>query len=199
MGHEDWFARWREGRTAWHEGKPNAMLSRHVARLGEGTRVLVPLCGKTEDMAFLAARGHRVLGLELVEDAVRAFFAEHQLQPTIENNVYTAGPITIVAGDVFSATAVGGPCDALYDRGALIALDAETRPRYAAHIKTLLAPGAPAIVLTMEYDPAQMSGPPFSVTGDEVRERYGYAELLEELPDERRPFAQEKCWSVVVK
>jgi thiopurine S-methyltransferase len=204
MSHEDWFARWREGRIAFHEGKPNGMLERHLARLGANKRVLVPLCGKSEDLAFLAARGHRVLGIELVEDAVRAFFDEHQLAADVTRRdalaIYTSGPITVIAGDVFAVDPnLAGPLDALYDRAALIALDAETRDRYVAHVKSLVEPGSPGLVITLEYDPARMEGPPFSVTEDEVRAKFDYVEFLEQLPDDRRDFAIEKGWSVVVK
>ena len=78
----DWLKRWREGRTGFHEGRPNDLLVHHAARLAGCRRVLVPLCGKSEDLAFLAARGHDVVGVELAEQAVQAFFAEHDLAPS---------------------------------------------------------------------------------------------------------------------
>lgn len=42
-----------------------------------GARILVPLCGKTVDMAFLARSGYRVLGIDCVKNAVDEFAAEH--------------------------------------------------------------------------------------------------------------------------
>jgi thiopurine S-methyltransferase len=193
-----WFEKWREGKLGFHEGKPNAMLERHVARLGTNRRVLVPLCGKTEDLAFLASHGHRVLGIELVEDAVRAFFTEHQLVPAIERTgelaVYSAGAITIIAGNLFAVDpAIAGPLDALYDRAAMIAVP--DRARYVAHVKSLVAPRSPAIVVTLEYPPELMTGPPFSVGEAELRSYYADAELLEQLADPRRERAIEKCWA----
>jgi thiopurine S-methyltransferase len=199
-----WKQRWSEGKIGFHEGTPNAMLSRHVARLGENRRVLVPLCGKSEDLAFLAAQGHRVLGIELVEDAVRAFFAEHQLEPAVEHRdelaIYTAGAIKIIAGDFFAVDPeLAGTVDALYDRAALVALDEATRPRYVKHVESLVPAGSPAVVLTFEYAPEAMTGPPFSVSDGEVRAHFNAAQLLEQAPDVRRPFATEKCWACVVK
>ena len=47
-----WIARWAEGRIGFHEGRPNTFLTHHVARLGSHRRVLVPLCGKSEDLAI---------------------------------------------------------------------------------------------------------------------------------------------------
>jgi thiopurine S-methyltransferase len=74
-----WQARWDTGQIGFHEGRPNRYLTEFVDTLGEGRRVLVPLCGKTVDLAYLAERGHQVVGVELVEAAVIGFFAEREL------------------------------------------------------------------------------------------------------------------------
>ncbi|HEX3761072.1 MAG TPA: thiopurine S-methyltransferase [Kofleriaceae bacterium] len=184
---EDWVARWREGRTAFHEGRPNELLVRAAARLDGCRRVLVPLCGKTEDLAFLAARGHDVVGVELSELAVQAFFAEHDLTPSVARHgpfaAYQVGPaageraaagaITLLVGDFFALTPeLLGPVDALYDRAALIALLPELRPRYVAQLRALVPAGAPALVITIEYDPAAMTGPPFAVLEPELHALY---------------------------
>jgi thiopurine S-methyltransferase len=220
---EDWIGRWRDGRIGFHEGRPNGLLERHADRLSGCRRVLVPLCGKAEDMAWLAARGHEIVGVELAEAAVQAFFTEHQLTPSItkagsssvaepkilpeppaaENGavaseagapytVYQAGPITILVGDVFALTpALLGPIDALYDRGALIALPPELRPRYVALLRTLLPAGAPALVIAVEYDEAAMTGPPFAVFEPELHALYAGAKI--ELLDERPAPPGGKC------
>jgi hypothetical protein len=39
-------ARWRDGRTSFHEGHPNALLARHLARLAGCRRVLVEFLGE---------------------------------------------------------------------------------------------------------------------------------------------------------
>jgi thiopurine S-methyltransferase len=174
---EDWRARWRDGRIGFHEGRPNALLARHADRLAGARRVLVPLCGKAEDLAFLAGRGHEVVGVELAEEAVRAFFAEHALVPEVAPRgpltAFTAGAITLLVGDVFATTpALVGPVDAFYDRAALIALPAELRGRYVAQLRGLLPAGAPGLVIAIEYDQARVAGPPFSVSEAEVRAHF---------------------------
>ena len=209
MDIEHWAARWREGRIGFHEGRPNTFLERHVDRLGPARRVLVPLCGKTEDMAFLAARGHEVVGIEVIEDAVRAFFAEHDLTPEVRDRgdvrAYTAGGVTILAGDLFACTAeTAGRVDALYDRAALVALPPEARPRYVEHLRALLAAGSPGLLVTFEYPQERMSPPPFSVSEGEVRSLYTGAvvELLEHGPAEGPRFrdagvaANERCFAI---
>lgn len=203
-----WFDRWREGQIGFHEGKPNSHLSQYAGELGPRKRVLVPLCGKSEDLVFLASLGHTVIGCELVEDAVKAFFAEHQLTPVITSHAhhaqYTAGAITIFAGDVFELTPglMGGRCDALYDRAALVALPPELRVRYAQRTRTLLVDHAPMLLVTFEYDQALMKGPPFSVREAEVREIYAPSamRLLEERPDARRPElgGVDRSWAITL-
>jgi thiopurine S-methyltransferase len=170
----EWLARWRDGRIAFHEGHPNAYLERYAGRFSGRQRVLVPLCGKAEDLAFLAALGHEVLGVELAEQAVREFFADHGLVPDIAPLgpyiAYRAGLITLLVGDMFALTTeLAGPIDALYDRAALIALPAALRPRYVDLLRAVVPAGAPALVITIEYDSSLMEGPPFAVHEAELR------------------------------
>lgn len=207
MDQSFWRARWQEGRIGFHEGRPNTYLERHASRLDGCARVLVPLCGKAEDLAFLAGRGHEVIGVELVEDAVRAFFAEHGATPEIRARgsltEYTAGTITLLAGDVFAVTPEHvGHVDALYDRAALIALPPEMRARYVPHVRKLLAPGARGLLVTLEYAQQLAEGPPFAVLEDEVRALWAHAsvELVDEGPDPRvregMPPAVERCFAL---
>ncbi len=202
MDPQFWRTAWSEGRTSFHEGAPNTFLTRFAGKLG--TSVLVPLCGKTDDLAFLASRGHRVVGIELVENAVRAFFAEHQLEPAITGNRFTAGTITIIAGDLFTLTREDvGETDAFYDRAALIALPAELRPRYLDHLRTLVPPATSGLLVTLDYAQDQMTGPPFSLSDLEVNASYARAEQLAERPATGGRVGQvsgavERCYAVTL-
>jgi thiopurine S-methyltransferase len=183
---EYWSARWREGRTGFHEGRANAFLEKHIARLGERRRVLVPLCGKAEDMVFLAAHGHEVVGIEAVEEPVKAFFEEHALSPNVHEGphgrVYSANNITILISDVLACTREDvGEVNALYDRAAVFALADDVRPKYVAHLRALLKPHSTGLVITFEYPPEKLDGPPFSVGVDEIRTLYAGAAVFEEI------------------
>ncbi len=202
-----WHERWQQGRIAFHEARVNAYLERHADRLATYPRVLVPMCGKSEDLAFLASHGHDVVGVELVEAAVVAFFAEHGIAPVVTARgaliEYVAPAITVVQGDVFATTPeVIGAIDAIYDRAALVALPADMRPRYVAHLRGL-APKR-VLLVAFEYDQTQMAGPPFAVAETEVRALYAGAtiELLSEGPDprvrENWPPAIERCYAVTL-
>lgn len=170
-----WRDRWREGRIGFHQGHPHELLVEHAQVLGaHPARVLVPLCGKAVDLAWLAARGSSVVGVELVEDAARAFFAEQQIpaQPTYDGPLvrWAGASIEIVVGDFFDVTSAEiGTFDALYDRAALVALPRDLRARYVAHLRTLLAPGAHGLVISFVHG-APPEAPPFSVLEDEIRQ-----------------------------
>ena len=166
---EPWIERWQEGRIGWHETDGNANLKKHWHMTD--CRVLVPLCGKTPDMKWLADLGNHVIGVELSELAVAAFFVEQDLDYTVtdgEMRAYqsTDPAITIYCGDYFTLQCER--CDAHYDRGALVAIPQELRAAYAAQTRTLLTEAAEQLIITLEYDESIANGPPFSVSGDEL-------------------------------
>jgi len=202
-----WQQRWQEGSIGFHEGTPNKFLVEYVAKL-PGTRVLVPMCGKTEDLAYLAAQGREVIGIELVEDAVRAFFAEHATTPTITPRgaltQYTAGPITIFAGDLFAVTRADvAAIDAIYDRAALIALPSDLRTRYIAHLGGLVDKTTPTLLVTLDYPQDRMQGPPFAVPDAEVRTHYTDVAQLGERPAAGPRFEEvgaiERCYRAALR
>ncbi len=166
---EPWIERWQEGRTGWHEATGNANLKTYWNVSGK--RVLVPLCGKTQDLVWLEQQGNKVTGVELSEIAVEAFFAENKIEYTLVAGPLTAykakgRSITIYCGDYFEFRE--GPFDAHYDRGALIALPAALRRSYAEHTGSLLVSNATQLIVSLEYDESIATGPPFSVTADEI-------------------------------
>lgn len=165
-----WLQRWREGRIGFHEDGGSELLRRFWPRQNPGSRVLVPLCGKSVDLLWLASKGLQVVGVELSELAVRAFFDENGLQfeELRAGRLLTFRaldvPVTVVCGDYFDFT--GPPCDAVFDRGALVAVQPAERQRYIAHTRRLLSDAASVLLITLTYDQSAVGGPPFSV--DEV-------------------------------
>ena len=180
MQPEFWHKKWESNQIGFHQPEVNPYLLRHWPdlRIPVQARVLVPLCGKSLDLLWLAGQGLRVLGVELSERAVEDFFREQQLQPQINEEggfkVYRAGAIELWCGDFFALSANDvADCTALYDRAALIALPAPMRERYAAHLLSILPAGVSGLLITLDYDQQQMSGPPFAVEDAEVRRLFG--------------------------
>jgi len=198
MNPEFWHQRWQRGEIGWHSDDINRHLTEHWPRLGAatGSRVLVPLCGKSLDLLWLAAQGHRVIGVEISPVAIDEFLRENGLSALRHDEPpfrrANADEIELLVGDFFDLTPdhVAG-VTAVYDRASLIALAPAMRPRYAAHLAELLPAGCMSLLITLDYDQAQMSGPPFAVTAEEVRELFGGAfeidpvaaqDVLEEQP-----------------
>ncbi|MHA6493681.1 thiopurine S-methyltransferase [Pseudomonas borbori] len=186
MHAEFWQRRWARGEIGFHASEVNPYLQRYWATLGlpEQARVLLPLCGKSLDMVWLLGQGYRVVGVELAQAAVEAFFSEHALEPQIsqqgELTLYRAGALEIYCGDFFALSAEQlGECVALYDRAALIALPPEMRRRYVAHLNELLPVGCQGLLVTLVYDQALMNGPPFAVEADEVQDLLASAWKIE--------------------
>jgi thiopurine S-methyltransferase len=175
-----WLQRWREGRIGFHRDTVMPLLEKHWAALAvpAGSRVLVPLAGKSLDMLWLAARGYRVLGVELSSLAVEQFFKENALTPVVRESKYgvhhVAGEIEVILGDAFGLdTEALADCGGVYDRGALIALPQEMRARYVGEFYARLPTGCRGLLITLEYPQPQKIGPPFSVEEAEVRRLYG--------------------------
>ncbi|MHC9084383.1 thiopurine S-methyltransferase [Luteimonas sp. RIT-PG2_3] len=174
-----WHQRWETGRIGFHQDRPSPLLDKHwpALALPAGSRVFVPLCGKSLDMAWLAEQGHAVLGIELSELAIRQFFDERGLSPATHASAsgvhFVAGPYELICGDAFALpdTVLAG-CAGVYDRAALIALPPPMRATYVDTAWHRLRPGCRGLLITLEYPQAQKDGPPFSVEAPEVRERF---------------------------
>lgn len=202
MNPEFWHDRWQRGEIGWHRETINTRLLDFWPQLGvdPGSRVLVPLCGKSRDMLWLAGEGYRVLGVELSPIAVEAFFAENGLaarisvQPPFRH--YRADEIEIWCGDFFELDAghVSGVAS-VYDRAALNALPPAARLRYAEHLRAILPRPFAGLLVTLDYSQEEMQGPPFAVADREVRSLFGNGcrvdclstwEALEENPRFRK-------------
>ena len=179
MKHEFWLERWQKGEIGFHQPQFNSYLTQYWPELAsaEGERVFVPLCGKSLDMLWLRQQGHDVVGIELSDQAVEAFWQENALDCCRE----TTGPfaafrgegITLLVGDYFQLTPghLAG-VTLVFDRAALIALPPEMRSSYVEQMAQLLPSGGQVLLVTMEYPQEEMAGPPFSVPEDEVRSLY---------------------------
>lgn len=178
-----WHNRWQTNQTGWHESTVNPLLITHFPSLNvpPGRRVFVPLCGKSLDLGWFLSEGYAVAGAELSELAITQLFAELEMEARIsqvgKHKLFHGEKIDIFVGDLFDLfREVIGPVDAVYDRAALVALPEAMRERYTAHLKTITAL-APQLVIGYEYDQTVVTGPPFSVTTDELHRHYsdGYA------------------------
>lgn len=179
VDHQHWHDRWREDRIGFHENSVNPHLLSYLPdfTLLEGSRIFVPLCGKTLDLAWLADQGYEVLGIELSRIALEAFFAEQEREysctETERFRIYRSGRLTLLEGDFFDLRAddLQG-CAMTYDRASLIAMEAPERPAYCRHMLSILPSDCSMLLIILEYDQGEMRGPPFAVLESEMRDHY---------------------------
>ncbi|MCG9579212.1 thiopurine S-methyltransferase [Vibrio tubiashii] len=177
---EFWHGKWAANQIGFHLEDVNPLLIKYWQETNpsQEDNVFVPLCGKSEDLVWLATKHSDVQGVELSNIAVRAFFAEHFYTPMVmpingQHELFQFDELSIYVGDYFNAPIM--PVDIVYDRASLIALPKEMRVQYVEKIKSLLKPGGRILLVTLDYDQELMPGPPFAVPESEVRALYdGY-------------------------
>lgn len=186
---EFWHSKWTSNQIGFHLEDVNPLLIKYWQETEPNVddKVLVPLCGKSEDLVWLASKHADVQGAELSQIAVRSFFAEHFYTPTVttlngRHECYQFDELTIYAGDFFTAPIE--KVDLIYDRAALVALPQEMRLEYVERLKSLLQPGGRILLVTLDYIQDEMSGPPFSVPESEVRALYSEFTVTKLLRDE---------------
>ncbi len=207
MQHDFWHTRWKNQQIGFHLPQINPLLTANFSALAvtPGQRIFVPLCGKTMDMHWLLAQGFRVVGAELSQLAVDAFFEESGISPEILQagalRHYHAQDIDIFQGDIFAIDqAMLGQVHAIYDRAALIALPPDMRKVYSRHLIEM-TDCAPQLLISFHYDQSLVEGPPFNVDTSELTALYGKDYSLALLADDVLPTglkgqypAQEKIW-----
>ena len=185
MQAEFWHDVWNQNEQGLHEEEANPLLTQHFKQLNlkEGSRIFLPLCGKTTSIPWLMSFGHSVVGVELSKKAVDQLFEDLEITPCItehENLLhYQAENIDVYVGDFFALTNIG-QIDAIYDRGSLVALPLEMRQRYTKQLMKLTN-NAPQLVVAYEYDQKIMQGPPFAINPDELNDHYAAHYQLQKL------------------
>lgn len=192
---DQWRKRWQEGRIGFHQQQTHPALMRHwnSLNIASRTKVLVPLCGMSLDMRWLADEGYPVLGIELAPEAIEQFLAQRSTSVSRYRQagftISRQGNVELWCGDFFHlhiqhAAEVG----AFYDRASLIALPPATRQRYAFHLAQLVPPGAKGLLISLSHNEGE-SGPPYSVPANEIERlftpNFALTFLEEGLPDER--------------
>lgn len=151
---EAWEQDWTTDNPEFHSDEVNAMLIKQYGKFTRGRkklRILVPLCGKSLDMNWLADQGHTVVGVELIGKAIEAFFHENKLthhvksiplSSEIQGTVFKANEkdITLLECSIFDVTAevVGSQFDCIWDRGSMTAIKMMKEGRLEQYTEIML-------------------------------------------------------------
>ena len=196
MDFDFWDNCWQRESQPFHVAKPHQLLIKHYQTIfSKDHKVLVPLSGKTIDTLFLAEQGFQSVAIEFNPTAVEKFFLENNLNPTAQPlakgmnsseqdlsdiQLYQLPNIDLWQADFFAVTSqMVGSFTQVYDRASFVALPVEMRQQFAQHLQSLLLPNSVILMVTMDYDPEQMSGPPFHVTLHELKNCFPSATIEE--------------------
>ncbi|MGI9221318.1 MAG: thiopurine S-methyltransferase [Woeseiaceae bacterium] len=201
-----WHERWANNEIGFHQDVVTPLLEQHWVGLHESSAnvVLVPLCGKSKDLLWLAEQGLKVVGVELSQAAVESFFAENDLEANIgiqgDMREYRCESlsITIYQGDFFAMPDNHfTECDVVFDRGALIALPKIMRSAYADKFRRTLHPDAEVLLITLEH--SSENSPPFSLLESDVRELYEDDFTVNRIGEDPEEFRGEAAVNVVYR
>jgi thiopurine S-methyltransferase len=188
MEHAFWLDRWEKADIGFHQAAAHDFLERHWPSLGvpQGAQVLVPLCGKSTDMVWLAEQGHSIIGTELAELAVDQFFAERTRTPAVVREgaftVKRAGPFELWCGDHLALDpAVTRRIGGVFDRAALVAMPRVMQQDYADKLAELTPSDVPVLLVALDYDPSEMDGPPFPISAARISELFEHAFRISRL------------------
>nr|CAB3267191.1 thiopurine S-methyltransferase-like [Phallusia mammillata] len=180
-----WSNRWKTGDVQFHkEDVHYDLIENENKLLPQQGSVFFPLCGKTVDMAYLASKGHTVVGLEFDEEPIKSFFSENKLKyniTEIEDYPFKkyqccnqGADITIYQGDINHATVnFLGKFDAIWDRGSFVAINTNDRTMYTNLILGIMKPNTQYYLLCVEFDSSVFGGPPHSTTQADVQKHFG--------------------------
>ena len=178
MNKEFWQERWASDRIGFHRESVNPNLTKWWPKItsAKSDRVLVPLCGKSLDLNWLAER-HLTVGVELSRRAIEKFIDEHdwQCEETARDDykLYENESLKLICGDFLTLTPDSlGTFDTFFDRAAIVALPPAMRVKYVDVLKTLIGPGGRGLMVTLEYDQNLTEGPPFSVSVEAVKDLF---------------------------
>ena len=193
MERDFWFDKWKKNEIGFHQDHVHPMLKKFLGKLclSKQDRIFLPLCGKTNDIGWLLEQGFRVVGIELVESAVKQLFENLGISPSIstldEFKHFHHENIDIYVGDFFFLSKkILGHVDAIYDRAAIVALPDGMREQYTQHLSRITE-SANQLLITFDYNQALMNGPPFSVSENQIKAYYDASYSITQLMSEDVP------------
>jgi methyl halide transferase len=173
----DWEQKYIEGETHWDRGQVSPPLMQYITTHPLLGRVLVPGCGRGNDVAALARAGVDVTGLDIAPTAVRE-----------AKERYPEAADRFIAGDLFNlAPELRGAFDVVVEHTCLSGMSPDLRENYRLGVESALKPGGQLVgiwFINPDLDPG-CAGPPFPLSVEELDRLFGDGfEVIEDyVPD----------------
>lgn len=191
-----WAYRYEAGHHAWNNANVYPVLEKHLDKLtksGQTKKVLVTMCGMSEDMNWLVDKGLEVIGVDIALPALTKFISrsdqewtektEPKLGPGAKVFTRKDGKIKLYWGDALAFPLdVEGTFDAIYDCNGLHVLNNAKTRLYASMIKKLLNPGGRLLLEAGAYDeklledenfkPPLPVPPPYSLRPQDIKDMF---------------------------
>ena len=188
-----WQSRWQKGNIGWHMDTVYPLLPQICNHLGinSDARVLVPLCGKSLDLLWLADHCDTVTGVDISQKALQHLMQQHHesfVKDTSHGfSIYRSDSLVLWEGDFTKLPPEQIPTQHLiYDKASIIALPAEKREHHAEKVIELSDPNTQIVIQTFEYNQSEMTGPPFSVDTQELKRLFGHRFKLKCLHEQSK-------------
>lgn len=203
-----WSSCYTKSNLFWQVNDANPVLVENLHHLtgndGVAKKIFVPLSGKSVDPLYLVQKGHSVFAVEFERQAIEAFAKDNHvaLQFDAEESLYYTDDrqLQIYCGDLFTSPVDKyGPFDCIWDRGAFVAIEYESRTAYAKVMQRSLMRketdenGARKynnfryLLEGINYNRNLFAGPPRAVSDDDMKNLFGdwaeYVLLKESPPD----------------
>jgi len=162
--------------------KVDTFFVKHIDELTckrENIRILVPLCGNSADMLWLADKGHSIVGVEKTAKYIKSFFNNSELEYEVTSeemvtkkvDVYKAKSknIAIYHCSIFDFNWSGGKFDGIWDQSAMPVINTmgeDKMKQYVQLLQSLLAQDGRHVVEVCKH------GANF-VTSERLKQLYG--------------------------
>lgn len=158
-----WLNTWKTNPTRFDKPAVNASLITAIKTINniKNKTILLPLCGASKDLFWLAQQGAAVTGVEISPIAIKKFFTEHNLTYTEDYNkpnptYESTDPdinITLVEADFLQKQPAWiHTFDLIFDNTAFITIKKRKRTRYTKLLTTYLNPTGTLIMNTHTFN-----------------------------------------------
>ncbi|KAM4706063.1 thiopurine S-methyltransferase-like isoform 1-T2 [Rhinophrynus dorsalis] len=205
----DWVQRWENRNIAFHQDNIHQFLSEFLDTMlnnREQLNIFFPLCGKAVDMKWLAHMGHNIVGVDVSEIGLKEFFEESKIDyveeamteiPGAKVFKSTSGNISLYCCNIFDLSdSLIGKFGGIWDRGAMVAMNPCDRERYTNLMLSFMAKDCRYLLVTLNYNPALIKGPPFYVSDADLERFLGPLCTIKHLKTVDAMTDKQKDWGL---